>query len=173
MMLMVLRLHLMCWRPLILNLKALIILTVSKKKCHFVLLRLSAALHTLTKSITMDSGHPHDHDHDHHLRYQGYHWETRRASTAWVIGRNVLQDRLFVELGLFVFVFVYCRRSTSPPSSSSSSSSPSSTSFWWIIRTRVQEGETDDVSNLGQTEVILHCCQIPLWMICSSTKHYN
>jgi len=29
------------------------------------------------------------------------------------------------------------------------------------IRTRVQEGETDDVSNLGQTEVILHCCQIP------------
>jgi len=30
------------------------------------------------------------------------------------------------------------------------------------IRTRVQEGETDDVSNLGQTEVILHCCQIPL-----------
>ena len=31
----------------------------------------------------------------------------------------------------------------------------------FIIRTRVQEGETDDVSNLGQTEVILHCCQIP------------
>merc|ERR1712223_203151 len=29
------------------------------------------------------------------------------------------------------------------------------------IRTRVQEGETDAVSNLGQTEIVLHCCQIP------------
>ena len=30
-----------------------------------------------------------------------------------------------------------------------------------IVRTRVQEGETDAVSNLGQTEIVLHCCQIP------------
>ena len=29
------------------------------------------------------------------------------------------------------------------------------------IRTKVHQGETDKVSNLGQTEVMLHCCQLP------------
>ena len=30
-----------------------------------------------------------------------------------------------------------------------------------INRTRTQDGFTDAVSNLGQTEVVLHCCQLP------------
>ena len=31
-----------------------------------------------------------------------------------------------------------------------------------INRTRTQDGFTDAVSNLGQTEVVLHCCQLPM-----------
>ena len=31
-----------------------------------------------------------------------------------------------------------------------------------LNRTRTQDGFTDAVSNLGQTEVVLHCCQLPV-----------
>ena len=29
------------------------------------------------------------------------------------------------------------------------------------IRSKIHQGETDDKSNLGQTEILLHCCQLP------------
>ena len=104
------------------------------------------------------------------INNQEYQWEIRRATTAWVSGRSVQQDPLFVESGFSSEDHQHHHHCPDGDKNLSSGGRGSVSSVlrgnhfhhdMIIVRTRVQEGETDAVSNLGQTEIVLHCCQIP------------